>query len=648
MPQNLRNTLLLSLLFLIIGCSRYDAKVEHALALAGENHSELKRVLSHYESVPEDTLKFRAACYLIGNMPHHISYPEKPYLAYCASLDSLFRLEMPEAEYNTKAKAISNHYRKLLHPNYDLLTITADYLIRNIDYAFSQWETSPYIRHLDFDAFCEYILPYKCLEGQPLYDWKPKWSEAGTDLKGIAQIDDYKYNARRAIEAANRDYEKDCKMTVWGMDNMNIMDIFELPTLLRRPYGSCRELAQLVLLNGRSKSLPVAFDFTPAWPDRNASHSWNSLLSTCRHGIDFEGLGYPGGAHYLDSFFGKVYRISYAPHPLLLEALEKEGEIPPSLPLFCQDVTAEYERTRDLTIKIDTDRKFGYLATFDNEKWIPVAVGRISRGKARFRDIPLGILYIAGSYENGVFIPTSDPFIVDTRGRISFPRVTEERQTIRMRRKYPAFGHIHHVNEFIRMGRIEASDSPRFEQADSIVGFPEWHLLAGEEPIADTLPRRYWRLMSSSAHSSDFAEIYFYERGTGKRITGQLIHPDAPIRNPQHDIPEAICDNDPLTYFAVEDGTPSRWAGFDFGRPVSIERVAYIRRGDGNDICPGDKYELYYWADRRWVLHDRRTAEHVYLDFEEVPTGGLYFIRDITRGVQNRTFIYSDGEVVWY
>ena len=39
--------------------------------------------------------------------------------------------------------------------------------------------------------------------------------------------------------------------------------------------------------------------------------------------------------------------------------------------------------------------------------------------------------------------------------------------------------------------------------------------------------------------------------------------------------------------------------------------VAYIRRGDGNDICPDQVYELYYWDDGRWVLHDRKTADRV-------------------------------------
>ena len=96
----------------------------------------------------------------------------------------------------------------------------------------------------------------------------------------------------------------------------------------------------------------------------------------------------------------------------------------------------------------------------------------------------------------------------------------------------------------------------------------------------------------------------------------------------------------------MQDST--RWVGFDFGKPVSLETIAYIRRGDGNTICPGDEYELRYWQDGGWKLHDRKKAERIYVDFDSVPLGGLYYVKGISRGEQNRTFLYENGEVVWY
>lgn len=152
--------------------------------------------------------------------------------------------------------------------------------------------------------------------------------------------------------------------------------------------------------------------------------------------------------------------------------------------------------------------------------------------------------------------------------------------------------------------------------------------------------------MSSSNKSTDFAELYFYEKETGQQITGTLFSPSVPIRNPNYDTPGHINDNDPLTYFAVQDST--RWVGFDFGKPVALEKIAYIRRGDGNAICPGDEYGLYYWQDGGWKLLERKRAERIYIDFDQVPLGGLYYIKGLSRGEQDRVFLYADGVPVWY
>lgn len=76
--------------------------------------------------------------------------------------------------------------------------------------------------------------------------------------------------------------------------------------------------------------------------------------------------------------------------------------------------------------------------------------------------------------------------------------------------------------------------------------------------------------------------------------------------------------------------------------------MACVRRGDGNDICPGDDYELRYWEDGQWVTYEHKVAQNVYLEFKNVPANRLYHIRGLSRGNQNRIFIYKDGTVRWY
>lgn len=58
------------LLLLWSSCQR-PTMLDFALRYAGENRVELEKVLDHYRN---DSLKYRAAVFLIGNMPYHYFY----------------------------------------------------------------------------------------------------------------------------------------------------------------------------------------------------------------------------------------------------------------------------------------------------------------------------------------------------------------------------------------------------------------------------------------------------------------------------------------------------------------------------------------------------------------------------------------------
>lgn len=253
-------------------------------------------------------------------------------------------------------------------------------------------------------------------------------------------------------------------------------------------------------------------------------------------------------------------------------------------------------------------------------------------------------------YRNGRLKPISDPFIVKANGDIKYIDCrSESMQNMRLYRKYPAYSHIYEHYRMMQGGLIEAAHDSLFTHPVEMVKFPMDWFLAGESTITDTTAYRYWRLKSSTSRSADFAEIYFYDRDSMKRLSWDFIPQNIGIRDSMYDTQEHIRDNDPLSFLAVDNAAdPIRWTGFDFGRPVSISKVAYIRRGDGNDICPGDEYALYYWEAGRWLLHDRKTADNIYIDFENVPAGRLYHIVGLSRGKQNRTFLYEEGKVKWY
>ena len=66
----------LLLVIFLYSCREATSRLEQTLQLAGDNKLELQKVLDHYAS---DSLKLKAAIFLIENMPGHYSL-DGPYL----------------------------------------------------------------------------------------------------------------------------------------------------------------------------------------------------------------------------------------------------------------------------------------------------------------------------------------------------------------------------------------------------------------------------------------------------------------------------------------------------------------------------------------------------------------------------------------
>ena len=634
----------------LVSCNGYGHDVRMALHYAGENKDELEKVIEHYSVDDKDSLKREAALYLIGNMCYHQSFPKELYSRYCREADSLFLLRENKEDTKTKLEAISRKYAPLMIPVPDIKIADADYLIWNIDYSFEQWKTSPFLQHLDFSQFCEYVLPYKCMDMQPMSRWKEDYNGiCRGEMDSYWQFTEFEHNARKAVETT-QDALKDSIVVEYK--DINCIPLLDFTPLIHINLGTCVERSVLGLLNSRSKSLPVSIDMTPSWPNCNGVHHWNNILTDRRRNIDFEPFNYyPGEPHHTDSHCAKVYRYMFSPNPVFLDAIKKEGQLYGALNnIFLHDVTEEYCKTVDISLQLDKKAKrssYAYLCVFNNYEWVPVSIAKIKNRNVTFNKMGIGIIYMPVIYRDGEQIPVGNPFLMDTRRQktdieVDFNHTTD----MTLRRKYPAFERVSKVRQHLRQGRIEAADNPEFRNARTMAEFPDRQYLAGESAVSDTSSFRYWRIVSSHDASSDFAELYFYDRKTGERVSGKLISSGAPVRNPYYDTPEHICDSDPLTFLSIDRA--DRWAGFDFGRQVSIGEVGYIRRGDGNDICPGEHYNLYYWFDGDWQLIGSQTAQRVFLDFHDVPSRGLYLLKCTTSGKQQRIFLYEDGRQIWY
>ena len=79
---------------------------------------------------------------------------------------------------------------------------------------------------------------------------------------------------------------------------------------------------------------------------------------------------------------------------------------------------------------------------------------------------------------------------------------------------------------------------------------------------------------------------------------------------------------------------------------IWIDRIVYTPRNRDNYIRPGDIYELYY-CDRYWKSAGRVKATVDSLVYRGIPQNALLFLRNHTRGVDERVFVYEKGEQLW-
>ena len=159
---------------LCCGC-RDGFTVRQALERAGENRPQLEAVLEHFKE-SGDREKYLAAEYLIKNMPGHKSMTGE-YRLYYDAADSVLRQDLPADSIMDGLEGLSADFGSAVGFGYDIQNITADYLIKDIDNAFIQWREGEWATHLSFPQFCEWLLPYKIAEFQPLDFWRDTLSQ---------------------------------------------------------------------------------------------------------------------------------------------------------------------------------------------------------------------------------------------------------------------------------------------------------------------------------------------------------------------------------------------------------------------------------------------------------------------------------------
>ncbi len=417
------------ILLLHTACSsNSEQRLDYALKFAGENRAELEKVLNHYAKDPE---KLAAARFLIENMPYHFTkedYFYSPQKGEYIPNVTQYKDHLAIKKHCDSIK--QNGFQFISRKHKDISTIKSDYLIENIEEAFSIREKI-WVKNISFQDFCRYILPYRTQIEKPLTirrDLKERYLPLLDSLKPK--------NSLEACIIIHEQLKNEIKYQKTGSPLYpTIEDTYQLG------FGDCTGLCNLTIAIMRSVGIPVTIDHT-LWTKMNLGHSWCTVLH--------EGVFYcfnPGDAgpteyknrlnNTYNRIAAKVYRDRFDPiWDKIKKGVTDDGYISNLKSILNYDVTNEYlGKVLNLSIPIDKEYKndspIVYLCTFNCNQWQPLAIGEKKENHYVFDNVVGDNIFIIADSPNGSFLRfISPPFYVNDKGESS-KLIPNKEQTFR-------------------------------------------------------------------------------------------------------------------------------------------------------------------------------------------------------------------------
>jgi len=379
-------------------------EVEAALEKAKANRAELEKVLAHYAA---DEEKLAAARFLISNMEGHgyvvfglfdkdgkeIPFDALAYKSYKEAQAAYDALEKEHGTLDFKRKSFAE----------DLESIKADFLIDDIDAAFTAWREAPWAQEIPFEVFCETILPYREAE-EPLVPWRRACRERLHDLYRSLDTVSPEAAGRAVLEAAGK----------W----IGFNEIYYLhPTdqgydeMCRTKLGRCEDISTMMAYASRASATLCATDYTPAWADRDNNHAWEVLLDAQGH-----------GKAPLFHRAAKIYRKTFAIQRDSLGAIKGDEPAPRWLSgTHFRDVTSEYLQTTDVRLDLGhpQGRRFAYLCVFNGGEWVAIHwAPSVAMDEWRFTSMGKGIAYLPAWYDGKDLVPAGPPLLLLEDGSV--------------------------------------------------------------------------------------------------------------------------------------------------------------------------------------------------------------------------------------
>lgn len=676
-------TLLLGLL--LLGSCRSDLT-----RYAGDNASELEKVLLYYKFIRWDSQKYEAAKFLIENMKYHYSQGrivsnDSLLEAWRAETDSIYFATVNGHTLNDfpwdSLRARQKRHRAIIEADTmpdvesdmtikpDMKTLTFKFLIEHIDHAFKVWRESKYAQNLTFDEFKEYILPYRSVKGYGFLETGQRYDDLfgkyvhRTDSDSLLSTVTY-YN--RAINGLRDLNGKTHRKVLAG-----VYDLYS------RDFHACADIASYGCNILRACGVPTVVEYNVSYREWAGRHYhcgvYNDSTDTWECFNPESSL--PGDGSWSWEPTMNIHRITYGAQSDSPYFLRAEGEYVPSMmnnPCF-KDVTALYKPTTTLTlpISIDDDNKLAYLASYNfNEEGIfPVTWGVIDREKktVTFQNVLFDAIYFPIYYPSEQYQVFGEPFYVtESEGEIkvcSLPEVDdsdEHWESLLLTRKFPRKESMMKVAEELVGGRFLGANKDDFSDAVTLYEI-------SEPPIPYfrdyTLTRKgrfqYYRFQASEEHPHANISMlewitpssYGYKNAIPPTPPHIFYPKDTVILREDSRLVKLLDDEswDKMKWKAEYDGkmhtAPGAYPNITLRlkTPQVITRVRFAPLNADNGIHAGDEFELYYWHNG-WQHIAAAKAKYEYVIFDNVPKNKLYWLRNKTNGKEELPFVIQDGQ----
>lgn len=631
--------------FTIISLFSFDEIYANSITM---EENKYKEVLEYFAN---DSLKKKAALFLVNNIKFHNSLQSKKINSFYSAIDSVSNMSPYEDD-----SVFVQAYNRILdsHRNMengidiinDKNVLTDSYLIKYIESVFEVWNKS-WNSDIDFEIFCRYVLPYRVGE-EPLSSWRTlyvnKYRDINEKLENSQINKSFKYGIYSTLN-------KSLKGKLYY--SSSYFPLLPIDKLLKIKLGNCEAFAMRNVAQLRSLGIPAALDFTPLWGNRNMGHSWAALVLNDSISIPF-GQNELLGNHFYgrsDTRLSKVYRYTFDKKSWIEEiSTDSINYIPEIFKNACmEDVTNLYTSVADFRLDgFKTSQKWIYLCTFDNQNWCPISFAKVENGTAHFQKMGKGIVYLPVTLDDkGTINPIDVPFLVGFDGKIrKISCNVDKSEEVQLTRKYPMNSKLRDYCKQLNSGKIQLLNDVNLNDTTTIVTIGK---------LSDCIPfmqkctgkkkYKYLKFVYPRLSHGDMADILI-EDENGKNVN--IINSFGNRKSIVGHEPSCLFDGDPLTSHSVLTQS-SGWIIAEFEHPTAVSKISFLPRNDGNHIEKGDLYQLCFWNKNKWeALEEKNANKSGVISFDNVPKGALLLLHNLDKGIQERIFTYENNKQIWW